>query len=114
MAKRSQVFLLTVAPAEASRVVREAIDEAGWECEESGDHLDAREDMTRLCCRESPVKVEIRVREDDARRVQIRLDGWVAGWGPIANRQLPDRLRMLERTIRGRAGSRAHAETPDT
>jgi hypothetical protein len=105
MAKRSRVFELDVDPNVASRAVREAIRGAGWEYSELGDHVEARESTDRLSCRESPVKVGIHLHQDDAERVAIHLDGWVAGWGPIANRQLPDRLRMLERTIRERCAS---------
>src|SRR4051812_3021837 len=111
MAKRSQVFELDVAPAAASRAVRAAIHGAGWEYAELSEHVEAYEDATRLCCRQAPVKVEIRVREDDAERVHIRLDGWVPGWGPIANGQLPNRLQMLERTIREH-GSASRSEAP--
>jgi hypothetical protein len=100
MARRSHAFELDASPASASRAVRQAISEAGWEAAEMGDHVVAHEDATKLSCTISPVKAEIRVREQNPRRAQIQLDGWVAGWGPIANRQLPDRLRMLERVIR--------------
>lgn len=105
MAMRSRVFELEVDPTVASRAVRAAIRGAGWEYAELGDHVEARESMDRLSCKESPAKVGIRLRQDDVERVEIQLDGWVAGWGPIANRQLPDRLRMLERTIRERCSS---------
>ena len=104
MAKRSRVFELEVDSTVASRAVREAIRGAGWEYAELSDHVEARESTDRLSCRESPVKVGIRLRQDDAERVEIQLDGWVAGWGPIVSR-LPDRLRMLERTIRERCSS---------
>jgi hypothetical protein len=103
MAKRSRVFELDVASAVASRAVREAIRGAGWEYAEFGDRVEAYEDLSRLTCKQSPVKVEIRTSQDEAEHVEVQLDGWVAGWGPIANRQLPDRLQMLERTIRERS-----------
>jgi hypothetical protein len=99
MAKRSLSFEVDLSPSSASRAIREAIGEAGWECSETGDYMEAREDSTKLCCTISPVKAEIRVRECDG-RVQIQLDGSIPGWGPIASRQLPDRLQLLERVIR--------------
>jgi hypothetical protein len=104
VAKRSRVFELDVGPTVASLAIREAIRGAGWEYAELSDHVEARESLDRLSCKESPVKVGIRLHQDDAERVEIQLDGWVAGWGPIASR-LPDRLRMLERTIRERCSS---------
>ena len=59
----------------------------------------AHEDEGKLCCTISPVAAEIRVREHEGRS-RILLDGSIPGWGVIANRQLPDRLWMLERVIR--------------
>jgi hypothetical protein len=104
MAKRSRVFELDVEPTVASQAVREAIRGAGWDYAELSDHVEARESLDRLSCKQSPVKVGVRIRQDQAERVEVQLDGWVAGWGPIAGRQLPDRLQMLERTIRERSG----------
>jgi hypothetical protein len=102
MAKRSRVFELDVAPTVVSQAIREAIREAGWDYDELGDHLEAHEDVTRLSCKEAPVTVAIHVREEDS-GVEIRLDGRVPGWGPIPSRQLPDRLQLLESTIRERS-----------
>jgi hypothetical protein len=102
MAKRSRVFELAVAPAVASQAVRDAIRGAGWECAEVDEHVEAREGLERLSCRESPMKVGIHLRPAGAERVEVELDGRVAGWGPVAYR-LPDRLLMLERTIRERS-----------
>jgi hypothetical protein len=103
MAKLSRAFDLDVTPTVASRAAREAIRGAGWNYEESGEQVEAREDVTRLCCKQAPVTVQISVREQDS-GTEIRLEGRLPGWGPIPSRQLPDRLRMLERTIRERSG----------
>lgn len=79
---------------------RQALVELGWTSEVSEDELLvlAREDETKLCCRQSPIAVEIKLQErTETTTVGVR--GSVPGFGPVSSQALRSRLEGLWRHL---------------
>jgi hypothetical protein len=79
---------------------KQALAELGWRGDASGAGLQlrAREDESKLCCRQAPIEVEIEL-EERAEKTNIRVSGSVAGFGPVSSQSLRGRMEALWRHL---------------
>lgn len=106
MPSHRETITVELPKAEALRACRRALPRLGWEENEAGsDGVLASEDATRLCCRDSPSRVEIELSPRDADRTEVSFHLTAPGVGPIPG---PARLKRQTAALI----SRIKAESP--
>jgi hypothetical protein len=104
VSKRRDEIDLAVPPDRALEACRRALAELGWSSEEAEEmRISGREDTTRLCCRQSPARVEIELRGHDS-GTAIRMAGSVPGFGPVSSDHLSSRMEALWRHLLAATG----------
>ena len=82
---------------------RKAFAELGWAIVTDDDHeVEAREDMTRLCCHQSPAQTTLRI-EESVGGCTVKIETKVAGFGPVAAQQARERQSAVVRHLHARA-----------
>ena len=96
---------------EALMACRRALPPLGWEeYEHREDRLLAAEDATRLCCRDSPSRLEIELLPSGVGRTEVHFKLTAPGIGPIPG---PARLIRQARALRSRIGALASIDGPE-
>ena len=87
------------------------VGELGWSSESSEQgKFEIREDPTRLHCHCSPVHARLTLLSSPG-GTEMRIEGEVAGWGPVASKHVREGIDLLARrvgleaTSRGRRGA---------
>lgn len=79
---------------------RTALARLGWEVSsESGGHLDAREDPTRLSCRTTPSVLEVEIEAPTAGRTVVALSIKAPGFGRTPAGRAERQLEALTRRL---------------
>ena len=101
MPTRVDTLDLPVSPERASAACGEALAELGWSWEEGEGslHLSGREDMTKLCCHQSPASVDLELRSNGNGGTAVRMTGSVPGVGPVSSGHLSTRMEALWRHL---------------
>ena len=99
MAKVVRKVTLKEPSASVLRRVGSALELGGWDVTYSERGLEADEDATRLCCVQSPARVQICSPEAEEAAAVLEITVKVPGFGPVASRDLRARLGFLLRAI---------------
>jgi hypothetical protein len=84
----------------ATTACRSAMARLGWEVSsESGGHLDAREDPTRLSCRTTPSALDLEIESPSPNRTVVSLTIKAPGFGRIPAGRAERQLAALTRRI---------------
>jgi hypothetical protein len=97
------VLELSVAPDRALTCCRAAFADLGWSVirEEPG-ALEAREDITRLCCHQSPAVTTLTIQATDAGSA-VTVQTKVPGFGPVSSSYARGRQAAVARHVHDRA-----------
>jgi hypothetical protein len=102
MSRVHGILELTASPDQARIGGRKAFAELGWAIlRDSGREVQAREDMTRLCCHQSPAETTLRIEESDD-GCTVAIETRVAGFGPVAARDAQVRQNAVVRHLHAR------------
>jgi hypothetical protein len=100
MARAVKTFALELPRERALAACRTATAGIDWERVDGGSgELHGRQDPARLCCTSAPVSIEIALTGAGRERTAITLRAAVAGFGPIAGRDLRSAIATLEAAI---------------
>ena len=100
MSKRTTRLLVESPEEDLLRSYRSKLDRLWWEHLEEGEsYILSREDPVRLCCKESPAQARLELEPVEGGTIAEILVS-VPGFGPIASRNLRDRLGLIERAVR--------------
>ena len=102
MSRVRGVLKLAASPDQARIGGRRAFAELGWAIlRDSGHEVQAREDMTRLCCHQSPAETTLRIEASDG-GCTVTIDTKVAGFGPVVARDAQERQNAVVRHLHAR------------
>lgn len=91
MPRHRETITIELPKEDALRACRRVLPPLGWEESEAGpDRVFASEDVTRLCCRDSPSRLEIELSPRAAGLTDVSFDLTAPGIGPIPG---PARLK---------------------
>ena len=106
--RESQELRVQLPPTEAIEACRDAVHAIGWEAVSGSPEgrLTAREDIAKLCCGDSPVRLEIELQpENGGRHSVVNVEAFVAGVGGVATKHLHIGMRAFALSLarQGRA-----------
>lgn len=94
---------LAASPDRARIGGRKAFAELGWTIlRDSAHEVEAREDMTRLCCHQSPAETTLRIEGSDG-GCTVTIETKVAGFGPVAAQYVRERQGAVVRHLHAQA-----------
>ena len=74
--------------------------ELGWKLERMApEQLVVREDATRLHCHCSPIEATLSLAASEAGSTEVRIEGRVPGWGPLAGKHAREQTELLARRV---------------
>lgn len=84
--RETQELRMHAPPAEVMELCREVVALLGWAAEEdeTGTRMTVREDIAYLCCGDSPIRLEIELREAPGGGSTAVIEGIVPGVGGVA------------------------------
>jgi len=112
IATRDRTFELHVPLNSARAASRKALRDRGWGVSEEGDRaLVGIEDMAKICCIDSPIRLKIELSPTSETVTEVRIEGSMTGWGLVQAKKLSEHPSALERQIRRNSAAVA---TPPT
>lgn len=96
----TQELRMHAPPAEVAGLCREVVAHLGWSAtEREGEggepRMTVREDIGHLCCGESPIRLEVELREASGGGTTAVIEGIVPGVGGIASKHLHQCMRAF-------------------
>lgn len=113
MSERHQNLVLPLRPDEVPRLIGEVVADLGWTLETGGHgSFEVREDPTKLHCHCSPLHAHLRPTLSGGGGTELRIEGAVPGWGPVASRHAREQTDLLARRLGLAALSASHRAGP--
>jgi hypothetical protein len=99
MSRIQGVLKLAASPDRARIGGRKAFAELGWAIlRDSAHEVEAREDMTRLCCHQSPAETTLRIEGCDE-GCNVTIETKVPGFGPVSAQHARERQGAVVRHV---------------
>lgn len=108
-----QELRLLASPEQAMDLFRDIVEKLGWRRDEGERRMTVHEDIAHLCCGDSPIRIEVELRDGEDGGTTAIVEGIVPGVGGVADKHLHQSMRavvlMLGRRDRAVAESRTRS-----
>lgn len=101
MVSRSrQRLVLPLDRVDVDEVISRVSSELDWTLEREGpDQLTVSEDATKLHCHCAPLQASVELSSTAPGETEVRIEGRVAGWGPVSGQHVREQTELLARRI---------------